>query len=212
MNPQWGLVVFTKGQISQEILKISIPTVMYALCVVYNPSNPHLALGPVCTLVADYACCAPIYMHEHWTVLNTDRNSNIVTLLFRTCTGSCYAKIWRIKTILHPPFPSSTSQPGCALSYYSDLTMSQSWWRHQMETFFALLALCEGNSPVNGGFSSQSPVTRSFDISFDLCLSKRLSKQLRRRWLESHRADYEVTVMLSAKGNATFKESSTPIG
>ena len=26
------------------------------------------------------------------------------------------------------------------------------WWRHQMETFSALLALCEGNPPVNGGF------------------------------------------------------------
>ena len=74
---------------------------MYALCVVYNPSNPHLALGPVCTLVADSACCAPIYMHEHWTVLNTDRISNIVTLLFQACAGSCNAYYWRIKTILH---------------------------------------------------------------------------------------------------------------
>ena len=39
------------------------------------------------------------------------------------------------------------------------------WWRHQMETFSALLALCEGNSPVTGEFSSQRPVTRSFDVS-----------------------------------------------
>ena len=30
------------------------------------------------------------------------------------------------------------------------------WWRHQMETFSALLALCEGNSPVTGEFPSQS--------------------------------------------------------
>ena len=36
-----------------------------------------------------------------------------------------------------------------------------------MVTFSALLALCEGN-PVTGGFPSQSPVTRSFDIFFDL--------------------------------------------
>ena len=27
-----------------------------------------------------------------------------------------------------------------------------SWWRHPMETFSALLALCEGNPPVTGGF------------------------------------------------------------
>ena len=29
-----------------------------------------------------------------------------------------------------------------------------SWWRHQMETFSALLAFCEGNSPVTAEFPS----------------------------------------------------------
>ena len=33
---------------------------------------------------------------------------------------------------------------------------------------FALLALCEGNPPVTGGFPSQRPVTRSFGVFFDL--------------------------------------------
>ena len=31
-----------------------------------------------------------------------------------------------------------------------------------VETFSALLAFCEGNPPVTGGFPSQRPVTRSF--------------------------------------------------
>ena len=35
-----------------------------------------------------------------------------------------------------------------------------------MEIFSALLALCVGNSPVNGEFPSQKPVTRSFDVFF----------------------------------------------
>ena len=35
------------------------------------------------------------------------------------------------------------------------------WWRNQMEAFFALLALCAGNSPVTGDFPSQRPVMRS---------------------------------------------------
>ena len=39
------------------------------------------------------------------------------------------------------------------------------WWRHQMET---LLALCAGNSPVPGEFPAQRPVTRIFDVLFDL--------------------------------------------
>ena len=46
-----------------------------------------------------------------------------------------------------------------------------------METFSALLAICEGNSPVPGEFPAQRPVTRIFDFFFDLCLNKRLSKQ-----------------------------------
>ena len=39
-----------------------------------------------------------------------------------------------------------------------------------METFPVLLAIFAGNSPVTGEFPAQRPVTRSFDIFFDLCL------------------------------------------
>ena len=56
------------------------------------------------------------------------------------------------------------------------------WWRHQMEIFSALLAFCAGNSPVTGEFPAQRPVTRTFDVLFDLCLNQQLSKQWRRRW------------------------------
>ena len=59
------------------------------------------------------------------------------------------------------------------------------WWRHQMETLFALLAVCEGNAPTTGGFSSQRPVTQSLDFFLDLRMNKRLSKQSRRRWFET---------------------------
>ena len=46
------------------------------------------------------------------------------------------------------------------------------WWRHQIETFSALLAICAGNSPIPGEFPAQKPVTRSFDVFFDLRLNK----------------------------------------
>ena len=55
------------------------------------------------------------------------------------------------------------------------------WWRHQMETFSALLAIRAGNSPVPG----QRPVTQSFDVFFDLRLNKRLSKQSWGWWFET---------------------------
>ena len=42
------------------------------------------------------------------------------------------------------------------------------WWRHPMETFFALLALCARKSPVSGEIPAQRPVTRSFAAFFEL--------------------------------------------
>ena len=42
---------------------------------------------------------------------------------------------------------------------------------------------------MNDGFSSQRPVTRNFDVFYDLHLDKRLSKKSRRR------AHYDITVM-----------------
>ena len=72
------------------------------------------------------------------------------------------------------------------------------WWRHQMATFSTLLAFCEGNPSVTGRFPSQRPVTRSFDVLFDLRLNKRFSKQSRRRWFETPLSvTNDVTVMIS---------------
>ena len=54
-----------------------------------------------------------------------------------------------------------------------------------METFSALLAIFAGNSLVPGEFSTKSPVTRSFDIYFDLRPNKRLNKQSWGWWFET---------------------------
>ena len=78
------------------------------------------------------------------------------------------------------------------------------WWRHQMETFFALLALC-GNSLVTGEFHSQRPVKRSFNVLFDLrpetngWVNNRDVGDLRR-----HPAYYDITAM-SASHATTVK-------
>ena len=53
-----------------------------------------------------------------------------------------------------------------------------------METFSALLAICAENSPVNGEFPAQRPVTRSFNVFFDLRLNKRLGKQSWVSWFK----------------------------
>ena len=68
----------------------------------------------------------------------------------------------------------------CWTMFWWHLTMyinRVSWWRHQMETFSAWLAIFARNSPVTGEFTAQRPLTPSFDVFFDLRLNKRLSKQ-----------------------------------
>ena len=54
-----------------------------------------------------------------------------------------------------------------------------------MKTFSALLVICVGNSPITGEFPAQRPVTRSFDVFFDLRLNERLSKQSWGWWFET---------------------------
>ena len=65
-----------------------------------------------------------------------------------------------------------------------------------METFSALLAICAGNSPVSDEIPAQRPVTRSFDIFFDLLngwVNNREAGDLRR-----YRAHYDVSVLVYA--------------
>ena len=65
------------------------------------------------------------------------------------------------------------------------VSLVRTWWHHQMETFSALLAICAGNSPVPGEFPTQRPVTRSFDVFFDLGPNKQLSKHWWCWWFET---------------------------
>ena len=62
------------------------------------------------------------------------------------------------------------------------------WWRHQMETFSALLAICAGNAPVTGEFP-RIPHTKASDAElwyfFDRCLNKWSSKQSWCWWFET---------------------------
>ena len=70
--------------------------------------------------------------------------------------------------------------PACAIGRRYNYILC-SWWHHRMETFSALLAFAR----VTGGFPLQRPVTRSFDVFFDLRLNKRLSKHSRRQWFKT---------------------------
>ena len=74
------------------------------------------------------------------------------------------------------------------------------WWRHQMETFPALLALCVGNSPVTGRWIPLTKGQWRGALMFSLIFA--WTNGWVNNWdagdLRSNRAHYDVTVMLKS--------------
>ena len=152
-------------------------------CVLWRQPSPLLKSMHICRWRPG-TCCGPYHISTEIYLLYIDSNTLIGTI------SNAFAKI-----------PWKLSAAACQLerlgrmtvkrwlimdhcSRYADEIKVLSWWRHQMETFSSLLALCEGNSPVSGEFPSQRLVTRSFDVFFDLRLNRRLSKQSGPWWFE----------------------------
>ena len=86
-----------------------------------------------------------------------------------------------------------------------------------METFSALLAICAGNSPVTSEVPAQRPVTRNFDVFFDLRPNKLLSKQSWGWWFQTpsrplwrHRNGKKLTVIRLAL-DATMSSAACSI-
>ena len=87
-------------------------------------------------------------------------------------------------------FVELSSNSGYSTDYMTLSNMAVRISRNLMMTssngnISALLAICAGNSPVPGEFPTHRPVTRSFDVYFDLRPNKRLSKQSWGWWFET---------------------------
>ena len=81
-------------------------------------------------------------------------------------------------------------------AYINTCTLpATAWWRHQMETFSVLLAICAGNSPVPGEFPAQRPVTRSFHVCLICAWINRWVNNREAGDLRRYRAHYDVIVM-----------------
>ena len=103
---------------------------------------------------------------------------------------SVWARLQGEQDLLHESHNASLSCPTIHHVITEMCACVNTWWRHQMETFSALLALCAGNSPFPGELPAQRPVTRSFDVFFDLRSNKRLSKQWRGWWFETQSSSF----------------------
>ena len=129
-------------------------------------------------------------------IFNMDLGQSEKVSVGAICLLSCVVRCWCSTCTLNNEYSVLKS----VLTHL--LLLRISWWRHQMETFSALLAICAGNSPVPGEFPTQRPVTRSFDVFFDLRPNKRLSKQWWGWWfLRRNRDHYDVIVMIFAPVN-----------
>ena len=107
-----------------------------------------------------------------WQVTQKDLGA-VSILMYRPANKGSH----HLKFVMKIPYP-------VRLSLYWD-GAPVPWWRHRMETFSALLAICAGNSSVSGEFPTQRPVTRNFDVFFDLCPNEWLSKHSWGWWLET---------------------------
>ena len=74
------------------------------------------------------------------------------------------------------------------------------WWRHQMETFSASLALCEGNPPV----------TRALMLSLICAWTNGRANNRDDSELRRHRAYYGVTVMRSSNNHIKVSAVHVP--
>ena len=71
---------------------------------------------------------------------------------------------------------------------------SSSWWRHHMETFSALLALCAGNSPVTREFPHKGQWCGALMFSFICAWTNGWENNRDACDLRRNRAHYDVTV------------------
>ena len=107
-----------------------------------------------------------------------------------------WPQFWNVWVVLKPPPEQEAllfidASAPLALLFNEQL----SWWRHQMEIFSVLLAICAGNSPVTGEFPTQRPVPLSFDVFLDLRLKKGWVNNPEADDFRRQRAHYDVTMM-----------------
>ena len=107
-----------------------------------------------------------------WNVKHSERYVQILSATFYSgCLAwqqlqyNVFVRLWlNIAALQQKPIHTMMTQ--FPVDFYHKVLVIENFdtWRHQIETFSTLLALCEGNPPVIGEFPSQRPVMRSFGV------------------------------------------------
>ena len=83
------------------------------------------------------------------------------------------------------------------------LNVHSAWWRHQMETFSALLAICTGNLPVTGEFPDKGQCRVALMFSLVCSWINDWVNNFEAGDLRRHRVHYDVTAMVMSVSFAT---------
>ena len=131
-----------------------------------------------------WSCLVPCIFVVNWCLSNCNRRGTTdVIFCFITRPGEITRNRWVDNHYTDCKLKSRLIYKDWYI-YYICISLG-TWWRHQMATFSALLAICAGNSPVSGEFPAQKPVTRGFGVFSYLRPDKRLSKQSWGWWFET---------------------------
>ena len=178
--------------------------------------DPHLSQGPpsTChnTLWSDtdhwpYALRVCIVAGKLWWICTTDSFKTLFELDSRDLHNGISARGWILLLDVNSQILYAISSFETVFNWFNfeldlvkttrltNVFIDPTWWRHQMETFAALLALCAGNSPVpvNSPHKGQWRGALMFSL---ICVwingwvNNREAGDLR-----LYRAHYDVTVM-----------------
>ena len=111
----------------------------------------------------------------------------ITITLWRECRYSCSFQSIKpliFNQMLHEHTPQLRREKLCSLL----------WWRYEMDTFSAFLALCEGNATVTGGSLYKGQWRRALMFSLICAWTDGWANNRDAGNLRRHHAHYDVTV------------------
>ena len=146
-----------------------------------------LALGQSC----DCLCVNEVNLRDmtyiHLCVIYSMKRAHV-------CSGFCFGELTiaftsAVSMTMEQPYEDGKNR---GVPHQSKI---QSRWRHNIETFSVLLALCERNSPVTSGVLYQRISNMERSCSFDVSPNK-LSKHSNGRWsgMPCRSCDVSVTI------------------
>ena len=126
--------------------------------------------------------------YSRWWIINWSNGILVYWRIYASLSFNELIRPYQYMTVTHLP-----------ASRHFYWTILLTWWRHQMETFSALLAFCAGNSPVNSPHKGQW--CRALMFSF-ICVWINVLRVNNRGVgdLRSYRGHYDVTAMISSSG------------